>query len=126
MKKITSIILIMFLFSCGSVKKTQTEIEDNTEITTDLTRFSNSYTLEPVNLDKPILIGKDTVYNTRVIYNNSKEVIKEVEKKDVKEEIAVKEKDYSELISSLTNKLLIFIGIIFVIYTLVNWFKKGI
>lgn len=129
MKKITSIILIMFLFSCGSVKKTQTQTEDNTEITTDLTRFSNSYTLEPVNLDRPILVtgsnGKtDTIYNTRVIYNNSKETIKEVEKKDVKEEIATKEKDYSDLINIILNKILIFFGIIFLIYSLLNYFKN--
>ena len=125
-KTIITILLVPGTWSCGSVKKTQTETEDKTEITTDLTRFSNSYTLEPVNLDKPILIGKDTVYNTRVIYNNSKETIKEVEKKDIKEELATKEKDYSELINSLANKLLIFIGIIFVVYTIVNWFKKGV
>ena len=123
---IIAILLVSGTWSCGSVKKTQTETEDKTETTTDLTRFSNSYTLEPVNLDKPILIGKDTVYNTRVIYNNSKETIKEVEKKDVKEELATKEKDYSELINSLANKLLIFIGIIFVVYTIVNWFKKEV
>ena len=114
-KTIITILLVSGTWSCGSVKKTQTETEDKTETTTDLTRFSNSYTLEPVDLDKPILIGKDTVYNTRVIYNNSKETIKEVEKKDVKEELATKEKDYSEVIEKLANRFIWLIGIIFLI-----------
>ena len=112
MKKI--ILLSLVFISCGSVKKTQ----EKTETTIDLTRYSKSLTLEPVNLEKPILIGKDTVYNTRVIYNNSKEIVKEVEQK----EVATKEKDYSELIDSLSNKILIFLLIIFVIY----WFKNYI
>ena len=43
------------------------------------------------------LLGKDTIYNTRVLYNNSKEVIKEksneVNKSDLKQDIQTKEKD---------------------------------
>ena len=85
------------IWSCSSVKKSSTETdlktesEKNTEI--DATKFSNSFTLEPINLDKPILLGKDTIYNTRVIYNNSKEVIKETKKADLKQDIDTKEKD---------------------------------
>jgi hypothetical protein len=117
------ILFFICLCSCASVKKsseeTEIKVEDKTETVTDLTRFSSSFTLEPINLDKPILIGKDTIYNTRVIYNNSKETIKEVEKKDfkadLKQEVKTKDKDYSQTIETLANRLLLLILILFVI-----------
>ena len=120
------------IWSCGSVKKLSTETdlktksEKNTEI--DATKFSNSFTLEPINLEKPILLGKDTIYNTRVIYNNSKEVIKEksneVNKADLKQDIDTKEKDYSQVIETLANKFIWLIGILFVLYFILNYFKS--
>ena len=133
MKKIIlTIFLTLALWSCGSVKKSSTETdlktesEKNTEI--DATKFSNSFTLEPINLDKPILLGKDTIYNTRVIYNNSKEVIKEkrneVNKSDLKQDIQTKEKDYSEVIETLANKFIWLIGILFVLYFILNYIKS--
>ena len=133
MKKIIlTIFLTLALWSCGSVKKSSTETdlktesEKNTEI--DATKFSNSFTLEPINLDKPILLGKDTIYNTRVIYNNSKEVIKEkrneVNKSDLKQDIQTKEKDYSEVIETLANKFIWLIGILFVLYQIANYLKN--
>jgi len=122
MKKI--IILLLFLTSCGSVKKSSTETEISTEIKTDATKFSNSFTLEPVDLNKPILLGKDTIYNTRVIYNNSKEVIKETKKADLKQDIEVKEKDYSEVIETLANRFILLIGILFVLYFILSYIKN--
>ena len=133
MKKILlTIFLTLALWSCGSVKKSstetdlKTETEKNTEI--DATKFSNSFTLEPINFDKPILLGKDTIYNTRVIYNNSKEVIKEksneVNKSDLKQDIQTKEKDYSEVIETLANKFIWLIGILFVLYQIANYLKN--
>lgn len=120
------------LFSCGSVKKSSTETdlktesEKNTEI--DATKFSNSFTLEPVDLNKPILIGKDTIYNTRVIYNNSKEVIKEksneVNKADLKQDIETKEKDYSEVINIVANKLILMFTCFFVLYLIYSFIKN--
>ena len=133
MKKIIlTILLTSGIWSCGSVKKASTETdlktesEKNTEI--DATKFSNSFTLEPVDLSKPILLGKDTIYNTRVIYNNSKEVIKEksneVNKSDLKQDIDTKEKDYSQVIEMLANKFIWLIGILFLIYQIVNYLKN--
>lgn len=122
MKKI--IILLLFLTSCGSVKKSSTETEISTEIKTDATKFSNSFTLEPVDLNKPILLGKDTIYNTRVIYNNSKEVIKETKKEDLKQDIQTKDKDYSEVIETLANKFIWLIGILFVLYFILSYIKS--
>ena len=133
MKKILlTILLALGIWSCGSVKKSSTETdlktesEKNTEI--DATKFSNSFTLEPINLDKPILLGKDTIYNTRVIYNNSKEVIKEksneVNKSDLKQDIQTKEKDYSAVIETLANKFIWLIGILFVLYFILSYIKN--
>ena len=133
MKKILlTIFLTLALWSCGSVKKSSTETDlstedkKNTEI--DATKFSNSFTLEPVDLDKPILLGKDTIYNTRVIYNNSKEVIKEksneVNKSDLKQDIETKEKDYSEVINIVANKLILMLTIMFLVYLIYSYIKK--
>ena len=120
--------LSFFVFSCSSVKKSSNETEISTEIKTDATKFSNSFTLEPVDSNKPILLGKDTIYNTRVIYNNSKEVIKEksneVNKSDLKQDIQTKEKDYSEVIETLANKFIWLIGILFVLYFILNYIKS--
>jgi hypothetical protein len=119
-----SIILLLVLTSCGTIKKTSEETEVKTETETDITKFSNSFTLEPVNLDKPILLGKDTIYNTRVIYNNSKEVIKEKQNVDFKEEKKEKHIDYSETIKIVANRFIWLIGILFVLLFVLNWIKN--
>jgi hypothetical protein len=116
--KIYSIIICGALFiSCGSVKKTSEEsgVKDNSIKEIDLTKFSSSYTLEPVDLDKPILVGKDTIYNTRVIYNNTKEIVKEKQANNIehKEEKQTKEVDYSETIKVLVNRILIALVVMF-------------
>jgi len=116
--------LVLTLFSCGSVKKSSSVIEENTTTETDITKFSNSFTLEPVDLDKPILLGKDTIYNTRVIYNNSKEVIKEKQNIDFKEEKKEKQVDYSETIKIVANRFIWLIGILFVLFFVLNWIKN--
>ncbi len=132
MKKTILILTAILLIGCSTVKKASTETdlktesEKNTEI--DATKFSNSFTLEPVDLSKPILLGKDTIYNTRVIYNNSKEVIKEksneVNKSDLKQDIDTKEKDYSQVIETLANRFILLIGILFVLYFILSYIKN--
>jgi len=121
-----SIILLLVLTSCGTIKKSSEETEVKTETQTDITKFSNSFTLEPVNLDKPILLGKDTIYNTRIIYNNSKEVIKEKQNVDFKEEKKEKQVDYSETIKIVANRFIWLIGILFVLMFVLNWIKNKI
>lgn len=116
--------LVLLFVSCGSVKKSSSVIEENKTTETDITKFSNSFTLEPINLDKPILLGKDTIYNTRVIYNNSKEVIKEKQNIDFKEEKKAKEVDYSETIKIVANRFMWLIGILFVLFIILNWIKN--
>ena len=133
MKKI--FLLIPFvLISCATLKKSNTDTEikknESSGSTIEATKFSNSFTLEPVNLDKPILIGKDTIYNTRVIYNNSKETIVKkdtiVKTIDLKKEVKEKEKDYTEGIKSVSNRLFLLVIVLFILNKLINYFKPKI
>jgi hypothetical protein len=118
---------ILVIMSCGSVKKSSEEsvLKDNSTTEIDATKYSNSFTLEPVDLDKPILIGKDTVYNTRVIYNNTKEVVKEKQANNIefKEEKKEKQVDYSETIKILGNRLIIALIVLFVLSAVLKKFN---
>ena len=120
------LLILLILTSCGVVKKSSEEsvLKDNSTTEIDATKYSNSYTLEPVNLDKPILIGKDTIYNTRVIYNNTKEIVKEKQANNIEiaEEKQTKEVDYSETIKILGNRLIIVLVILFVLSAILKKF----
>ena len=124
--KIVYLLILLILTSCGVVKKSSEEsvVKDNSTTEIDATKYSNSYTLEPVDLDKPILIGKDTIYNTRVIYNNTKEIVKENQANniEIKEEKKTKEVDYSETIKILANRLIIVLVILFVLSAVLKKF----
>jgi hypothetical protein len=117
---------LLILTSCGAVKKSSEEsvLKDNSTTEIDLTKYSNSYTLEPVDLSKPILLGKDTIYNTRVIYNNTKEIVKEKKANNIefKEEKKTKEVDYSETIKILGNRLIIALVVLFVLSAVLKKF----
>jgi hypothetical protein len=131
MKKAILIIPI-FLIGCATVKKTNTETELKTDssasVNIDATKFSEGFTLEPINLEKPILIGGKEHFNTRVIYNNSKETIKYRDttqvKSDLKQEVKTKDKDYSIVIESVANKLFWLLIIMFVIVMILNYLKR--
>lgn len=120
------LLVLLFLTSCGMVKKSSEEsvVKDNSTTEIDLTKYSNSYTLEPVDLSKPILLGKDTIYNTRVVYNNTKEIVKEKQANNIefKEEKKTKEVDYSETIKILGNRLIIALVVLFVLSAVLKKF----
>ena len=133
MKKIISILILsFFVISCGSVKKASTETdlktesEKNTEI--DATKFSNNFSIEPVDLDRPILIGGKEFHNAKITNNYTKEIIKEksneVNKVDLKQDIETKEKDYSEVIEKLANRFIFLIGILFVLYFILSYIRN--
>ena len=133
MKKIIlTILLASGIWSCGSVKKSsnetelKTESEKNTEI--DATKFSNNFSIEPVDLDRPILIGGKEFHNAKITNNYTKEIIKEksneVNKSDLKQDIEVKEKDYSQVIETLANRFILLIGILFVLYFILSYIKS--
>ena len=131
-KLILTIFLTLALWSCGSVKKssTETEINSETEKNTeiDATKFSNNFSIEPVDLDRPILIGGKEFHNAKITNNYTKEIIKEksneVNKSDLKQDIQTKEKDYSEVIEKLANRFILLIGILFVLYFILSYIKN--
>ena len=53
-------------------------------------------------------------------------MIKETKKADLKQDIEVKEKDYSEVIEKLANRFILLIGILFVIYFILSYIKSKI
>lgn len=138
MKKIFFLLLLLLSVSCGSIIKDKKSLDSEKESVTDsnassaTNRWINSsnYILEPVNLDKPILWNRngkvDTIYNTRVVYNNTntKEIIRDTTstKKKETEKIQVDQKQKK------TDNTLLILGIIgiglflFLIVILVGFF----
>jgi len=132
MKKIIIVFCGIILTSCANLKKTNTETELKTDssssVKIDATKFSEGWSLEPINLDKPILIGGKEYYNTKATFTNSTERIiykdSTSKKSDLKQEIKEKEKDYTQLIESLTTKLFWLLIIMFVIVMIMNYLKR--
>lgn len=126
------LIIPLFLIGCATVKKTNTETELKTDssssVNIDATKFSEGWRLEPIDLEKPILINGKEHFNTRVIYNKSKETIKYRDttqvKSDLKQEVKEKEKDYAKLIESLSTKLFWLLIIMFIIVMILNYLKR--
>ena len=123
-----------FLIGCATVKKTNTETELKTDSTSsvniDATKFSEGWSLEPVDLEKPILIGGKEYFNTKATFTNTTERIiykdRTKKKSDLKKEVKEKEKDYTQLIESLTTKLFWLLIIMFVIFIIMNYIKKKV
>ena len=53
-----------------------------------------------------------------------KEKSNEVNKSDLKQDFDTKEKDYSEVIETLANRFILLIGILFVLYFILNYIKS--
>lgn len=126
------LIIPLFLIGCATVKKTNTETELKTDssasVNIDATKFSEGFTLEPINLEKPILIGGKEYYNTKATFTNSTERIiykdSTSKKSDLKQEVKEKEKDYTQVIESLSTKLFWLLIIMFVIVMILNYLKR--
>jgi len=122
------IMLIISLTSCGNLKKTNTEtrskIDSSSSVNIDASKFSNGWSLEPVDLEKPILIGGKEYFNTKATFTNTTEriIYKDTtsKKSDLKQEVTTKEKDYSQLIESIANKLFWLVIVIVVLFVIVN------
>lgn len=133
MKKLILIISFSFL-GCANLKKTNIETELKTDssssVNIDATKFSKGFTLEPINLEKPILIGGKEYFNTKATFTNSTEriIYKDTTSKkvDLKQEVKTKDKDYSQLIESIANKLFLLILAIVIIFVVVGFIKKRI
>ena len=128
------LIIPLFLIGCATVKKNNTETELKTDsastVNIDATKFSEGWSLEPINLEKPILINGKEYYNTKATFTNTTERIiykdSTSKKSDLKQEVKEKEKDYTKLIESLTTKLFWILIIMFVIVIIMNYIKKKV
>ena len=128
------LIMSFFLIGCATVKKTNTETELKTDSTSsvniDATKFSEGWSLEPVDLEKPILIGGKEYFNTKATFTNTTERIiykdSTSKKSDLKKEVKEKEKDYTEGIKSVSNRLFLLVIVLFVLNKLINYFKPKI
>jgi isochorismate synthase EntC len=136
MKK--SILLIpLFLIGCATVKKTNTETELKTDSVgiTNLNKWSESekYTFEPFDPKQPIKFvnSKGEIkeyYNT--IIKQVKEKAHEQKKNSVSKKAVFKEqkketeRDYTEVIETLANRLILLIIVLFVISKVLDYLKE--
>lgn len=133
MKK-SIILLALILTSCATKKVTDTETEiktdSNSVVKIDATKYSENFTLEPINLEKPILINGKEYYNTKATFNNTTERIiykdSTSKKVDLKQEKREKEKDYTQVIESVSNRLFWLILILALVIMVSNYIKKKV
>ena len=140
MKKILlTILLASTIWSCGSVKKSSTETDLKTDSSSGSQKEWNlnwgNYSLKPFDPNKPMIFtnsqGKrDTLVNTIIEHHYNTEYVKVKDTTNVKtylkQDIEVKEKDYSEVIEKLANRFILLIGILFVIYFILSYIKSKI
>lgn len=144
MKTIIPILSLLFLTSCGSIKKDKSSVSSKSESTEDINSSSNTnrltysknYTLEPADLKQPMLWNNngriDTLWNTRVIENNTtiREKIKDTtsvnknEKQALRVEEKHKETDNTWLILGVVG--IVFLFFFMVIIFVVFYFSKQI
>ena len=138
MKKILlTILLALGIWSCGSVKKSSTETDLKTDSSSGSQKEWNlnwgNYSLKPFDPNKPMIFtnaqGKrDTLVNTIIEHHYNTEYVKVKDtanvKTDLKQDIDTKEKDYSEVIETLANRFIWLIGILFVLYFILNYIKS--
>ena len=82
-KLIITILLALGIWSCGSLKKHKEETKEekesfsnsNTEVNYQLDKFS----LEPVDLQRPILVGGKEYHNTKIVVEKEVGKIDQVE-----------------------------------------------
>ena len=131
MKKLILLSLIL-LTSCATVKKQSedTEIKKDSVYNKDKewNLSTGNFVLKPFDPQKPMIIGKDTIVNTIIENHYRTEVVKEKDngsiKVDLQQEKVSKEVDYSETIKIVANRLMWLIGILFVLFLILNWIKN--
>lgn len=129
------ILFFVVLFSsCGAIKKhkesTEVETETNTNTEVKLDYQKDSFTLEPVDLTRPIFVGGKEYHNTIIRYEKEKgteETTQKIEEKaEVKQEIKEKETDNTKLILGVfgIGFLFLFLIIIFIVIYFSNQIKS--
>ena len=136
MKKTLILLTAFSLFSCGSMKKdtTSTETESKTDLnaskTDKSTEVGGSFILRPFNPSKPIINGKDTIYNATIEkhYYTKDRIVKDTisKKEEQTTDIDTKnvERDNTELFRGIAREFFILLIILFVINLAYKHFTK--
>ena len=136
MKKTLILITAFSLLSCGSMKKdtTSTETESKTDLNASKTDKSNevggSFILRPFNPSKPIINGKDTIYNATIEkhYYTKDRIVKDTisKKEEQTTDIDTKnvERDNTELFRGIAREFFILLAILFLINLAYKHFTK--
>ena len=135
-KKTLILITAFSLLSCGSMKKdtTSTETESKTDLnaskTDKSTEVGGSFILRPFNPQKPIINGKDTIYNATIEkhYYTKDRIVKDTISKmeTVETDIDTKnvERDNTELFRGIAREFFILLAILFLINLAYKHFTK--
>lgn len=127
MKKTLILLTAFSLLSCGTMKKSidkeETETEIKTESNSVLDYEKESYTLEPVNLDRPILVGGKEYHNAKIIYVKDKGTETKQEVAEVKKETETLnkevERDNTTLFLGIAGVICFFL---FLIVLVILWY----
>jgi ATP-dependent Zn protease len=127
MKKTLILLTAFSLLSCGTMKKNidkeETETEIKTESNSVLDYEKESYTLEPVNLERPILVGGKEYHNTKIIYAKDKGTETKQEVAEVKQETETLhkevERDNTTLFLGIAGVICFFL---FIIVLVILWY----
>jgi peptidoglycan hydrolase CwlO-like protein len=127
MKKTLILLTAFSLLSCGTMKKSidkeETETEIKTESNSVLDYEKESYTLEPVNLERPILVGGKEYHNTKIIYAKDKGTETKQEVAEVKQETETLhkeiERDNTTLFLGIAGAICFFL---FLIVLVILWY----
>ena len=131
MKKTLILLTAFSLLSCGSMKKdtTSTETESKTDLNASTTDKSSevggSFILRPFNPSKPIINGKDTIYNATIEkhYYTKDRIVKDTisKKEESKTDIDTKnvERDNTKLILGIAGVITFFL---FMFILVILWY----
>lgn len=122
--------LALGIWSCGSLKKHKEETKEekeffsnsNTEINYQLDKFS----IEPVDLQRPILVGGKEYHNTKIVVEKEVGKIDQVENTGEKSKnenlLQDKEKDNTWLIIGIVGLGFLFLLFVFIISLVVIYY----
>ena len=137
-----TILVIFFLYGCGSFEKyksktstsKESEKETHSGTETNTTAFKNFFSYEPYDNTKPMIIGRDTIINTRIINNketiftHSKDTvfIKEKAAEKINEDVKHKESDNTKLfvLLGLGAFFFLFLFFLIIIVAIYIYFRK--
>jgi hypothetical protein len=128
MKKTLILLTAFSLFSCGSMKKdttsteTESKIDLNASTTDKSSEVGGSFILRPFNPQKPIINGKDTIYNATIEkhYYTKDRIVKDTisKKEEQKTDIDTKqvERDNTTLFLGIAGVICLFLFVLVIAF----------